>query len=232
MKLNLIYYKNVIDLAFQSFVASNGEHFTKCNGKYVLSKLFTKASLKQELEKHIASALRELLQPVRSACDKCILIGSCYPRDNILLDFKSQSYFPKKLESLMASKPSLKWLLREHDIEVDIDAVNEAFVSIFNSIFTHGSMTRALRSSCSSVIALSHRRLDCYALFKVIKWAYGSSNCVNMYKEKLHGHKQCMVALNDLVSKYIPGKAAVNSSSEFKACAHEVKGYLDSKLGM
>lgn len=233
MKLNLIYYKNILDLAFEDFIHLNEDCFVKCNDKYVLSKNFTRQALKKMLEECVSCRLKSLVVPSSKTNDKYILIGSCYPRDNMILKFKTKAYFPKKLDDILSKMPTLKWVMKEHDIEVDISLVNDILVETFNEMFTNDKKTlKMLGDSYSNVIAVSHKNLDCYAMFKTIKWAYGSSNCTNIYKDKLIGHKPCLVALNDLVSKYIPNKVAMNRSYEFKKCAHEVKDYLDRKLGV
>ena len=67
-------------------------------------------------------------------------------------------------------------------------------------------------------------------MFKTIKWAFGNSNCVNVWKTSMQNVKPCLVAVNDLVSKYIANKTAMNKSKDFKAIALEVKSYLDEKI--
>jgi len=71
-----------------------------------------------------------------------IVIGSCYPKDNLLLDFKDDKYFPRKLASLIENRPSLKWLLSETDIEIDIDLMNELFIDVFNGYFNRETRKR------------------------------------------------------------------------------------------
>ena len=211
----------------------NENCFVKQNDSYILSKSFTKSTLKKNLEICISQNIKDIIMSSSKTYDKYILIGSCYPKDNLILSFKTNSYFPKKLEELLEKKPTLKWILKEHDIKIDIDAMNSILVEIFNEMFTKEKKIKImLGEDYDNLIMVSHRRLDCYALFKTIKWAYGSSNCVNIYKEKLSNKKQCLIALNELISKYIPNKIAMNHSYEFKTYAIEVKNYLDKKIGM
>ena len=160
-----------------------------------------------------------------------LVIGSCYPKDNLLLEFKDDNYFPRKLSNLIDSKPSLKWLLKEKDIEIDIDLFNEAFISIFNKYFNRQESKKS-SALAPKIVFVSHMYLDCYMLFKIIKWAYGSSNCCNVWKEKLTERRQNLVALNELMSKYIHNKSRMNKSVKFKKYAHEVKDYLDKKIGI
>lgn len=176
-------------------------------------------------------SIEQVLQDARAKDDILLVIGACYPKDNLLLKFKDDCYFPSKLARVIKQKPAVKWLLAEPDIEVDIDLLNEVFNSIFNKRFRSCSAKRSDASS-QKAIYVSHSSLDCYMVFKTVKWAYGSSNCKNLWKEVLEGHRQNIVAINDLVSKYIHNKSRMNKSQEFKKCALEVKDYLDGKLGL
>ena len=55
------------------------------------------------------------------------ILGACFPASNFLLKYKlSNVYFPAKLEKFMQDNPSIKYVLREKDIKVDISAVNSA----------------------------------------------------------------------------------------------------------
>ena len=161
--------------------------------------------------------------------DICIVIGSCYPKDNLLLEYKDTDYFPKKLEVLLHNRPALKWLMRETDIEIDIDLFNEVFMQIFNDRFNAMPKKRS-SMAIPHVIYVAHSRLDCYMLFKTIKWAYGSSNCRNVWKERFSSQRQNLVAVNDLISKYVHAKTRINRSRELKQYALEVKQYLDKVL--
>lgn len=230
MKLNLLYYKCLLDLAIEEFVGCYGNLFEKCQDKYVLGLNASKKTLHTILEKCIEDCLNRIVD----SCGKngiFLVIGSCYPKDNLLLDFKDDNYFPRKLSNLIDNRPALKWLLREKDIEIDIDLFNEMFIDIFNKMFNKHEPKRSSMPTCKTVF-VSHSRLDCYMLFKTIKWAYGNSNCCNIWKEKLIERKQNLVAVNDLVSKYIHNKSRMNRSIEFKRYALEVKDYLDKKIGI
>lgn len=189
--------------------------------------------MKSIFEELVVDVLREVVKADDSR-DKFILIGPCYPKDSLLLEFKGDSYVPKKFETVIKSHPSLKWLLREDDIEVDINEVNDAVCSVFNEMFnSHKTVEKLLgKERASKLVVLAHSRLDCYMLFKTVKWAYGSSNCKNVWKEDLAGSREVLVSLNDELAKHIRNKSLLNISGKFKACAREVKGYLDEKLGM
>ena len=84
----------------------------------------------------------------------------------------------------------------------------------------------------SNMIVISHSHLDCYMMFKTIKWAYGRSNCINIWKEKIEKPQEILLSLNDELAKYIKNKCLLNISGKFKKYAREVKDYLDMKLNV
>ena len=188
----------------------------------------SKQKLHSALSQCIDTSIEEIISQYSSK-DMCIIIGACYPKDNLLLDFKDASYFPKKLTSIIDRNPSLKWILREQDIDIDIQLFNEVLLSIFNERFNRLGKQQ-IDTHRPQVVYVTHRKLDCYMVFKTIKWAYGNTNCVNIWKEKLSQRRQNLVAINDLISKYVHAKNRINKSKEFKQYALEVKQYLDKVL--
>ena len=127
MTFNLIYYKSIIDNAIGQFVSCFENAFRKDGSKYVLSLSTTKHKLYSMLCQCIDNTIDKALSQKKKK-DICIVIGSCYPKDNLLLEYKDSDYFPKKLEVLLHNRPALKWLMRETDIEIDIDLFNEVFM--------------------------------------------------------------------------------------------------------
>ena len=210
------------------------EDFTKEDSSYVLSKQLSKAELAKQLKVCISEAMRVFVVPASMSYDKFIIIGSCYPKDNLLLEHKKQSYIPHKIEMLMSKKPNIKWLLRENDIHIDIECINEICIGIFNEMFNKPkNILKLLGNDYTNVVFVSHNRLDCYMLFKAIKWIYGSSNCKNIWKDKLMStYKSNMIALNDVIHKYVHNKNELNKSRQLKEYANEVKCYLKEKLGV
>lgn len=229
MKLNLIYYKNLLDGVIEFFVDSYNDCFVRENDRYIFSAGMSKTKLKTILEQYVVDAINQINSEVVNKNDYLIVIGSCYPINHLLLQFKDDEYFPKKLQSILDNKPSLKWILREKNIEIDIDLINEILIDIFNSFFT--SQNKCQKTfSANNVMFVQHSHLDCYMMFKVIKWIYGNCNCINIWKDHLANQQMHLVALNDLISKYIQNKNAMNKSKQFKSYAFEVKEYLNNKL--
>ena len=48
-------------------------------------------------------------------------------------------------------------------------------------------------------------------MFKTIKAIYGKSNCINVWKDRMQQIDSPIVAVNDLIDKYIRNKAMLNS---------------------
>lgn len=231
MKIRLIYYKNLVDAAFEKMFASIGCMFTKTDdGEYVFAGGWSQAKTTQLFVRCLQDVVHSIVVPCTKTYDKYIIIGSCWPKDNLLLKFKDNAYFPKKLEQLVVSQPEIKYLMREKDIHVDLHTLNTVFISTFNKMFKYGACS-VLGNEFKHVMMLSHSHLDCYALFKISKWTFGNSNCVNVWKEQMQGQMQHLVAVNELIAKYVQKKTQMNKSDELKQYAKEVKGFLREKLG-
>lgn len=235
MKLRLIYYKDIVDMALKAFISQNKDFFTKSDGKYVFGKSGAQSKLKAEFEDGIVAAIRYLIESrIKSDNDKLVVIGSCFPPENMIMQFKDESYFPKKLNDVMREKPYVKWTLKEYDIAVDMNAVNWQLSEIFNEMFAGDSRVyKSLKKYGvvkNDIICVAHKSLDSYAIFKVIKWIYGGSNCMNVHAEKLGDYTPCLIDMNELASKYVHRKNEMNKSHFFKKCALEIKEYLAKKL--
>ncbi len=226
-KLRLLYFKNVLDLAVARFFGEFNDSFSKTHSsRYVFSSDASRESLKKTFKRIITEVIEELVVPWSiEAPTWLVLIGGCYPKSNILLKHRDPSdYFPAKLDKLIKTRPTVKWILAEQDIDVDLELFNEIFSEIFAEL---ASKKISLKLNLGNVVCISHKSLDCYMLFKIIKWIYGKSSCCNVYETSgLSGASLPVVAVNDLLSRYIHNKQTVNKSSEFRKCALEVKQQL------
>ena len=236
MKLNLLYYKNVLDRVFVQFCKDYNDFFTKSGDDYVLSKSMSKLQLQKTLQEYIVAELKKHVKPASVLkSDMYFIIGSCFPASNFLLRYKlSNVYFPAKLEKFMQDNPSIKYVLREKDIKVDISAVNSAVCQIFNKMFTSRKhVLKLLGSEYSNVFFVTNNQLDCYAMFKAVKMLYGKANCVNVYKQDfLESEMQPFVAVNELIDRHIGNKQHIFQTDDFQKIALEVKQYIDSCLNM
>lgn len=234
--INFLYYKNLLDLAAVDFFKDFNSSFTKLsNGIYMFSSDISRAKLLKYFTEKIFWHLEQLVKPW-SVVDPSywVIVGGCKPQDNMILDFRSRDdYFPAKLQKLLDSEDlGFRWLLKEKDIKLDLQMFNGIFLEIFNMMFSRSKQKagKLLDAKFKNVIFISHKSLDCYAVFKSLKHFYGRSICSNVKEDKLDGMKICIVAVNDLLAKYVHNKQAMNKSKKFKEAALELKQYLDLKM--
>jgi predicted RNase H-like HicB family nuclease len=231
-KIKLLYFKNVLDKCFYGFFEDFNDCFTRGkNGEYVLSggdssekaRKYITAAVKEELLKHAMPF--DPLNP-----EYFFVIGGCNPEENLLLDFKD-GYFPKKLEKLICSGKCPKYVLKEKDIKIDVEFFNSIIEDVFISLFAGRSgFKKLLGKKYDGVFAIRHRRLDCYSMFKVLKYVYGRSSCVNVWKDEFEDKRTCLVAVNDLICRYVNNKTAMNKSRELKKIVVEIRQYCDELI--
>lgn len=157
------------------------------------------------------------------------------PSDNILLDFKKKNeYFPDKLDSLINSNIKLKYVIKEDDIKLDIILINQIFIDIFNEMFSNPTkVVSLLGKEFANTFFVQHHDLDCYTMFKTIKFLYGKTSCVNVWKNIANNdirQKDALVSINELICKYINNKNELNKSQKFKEKVYEVKTFIDNLL--
>ncbi len=198
----------------------------------MLSEAMNVGKLEGEFKKYLKEVLLQYAKPYSlDAPNYWLIIGACMPKNNILLDCKKDQYFPAKLQSTIDATWQIKWLLKEKDIKIDIVKFNEACISLFNKMFKNQeNVQRLLGKNWTNVFFVQHSRLDCYSMFKTLKAIYGRSNCINVWKDKMQNVKLPLVALNDLIDRYVQNKTCLNSMQEFKNAVKEVKQYVDSCL--
>ena len=229
--MRLLYYKNVLDLAVARFFGEFNDDFSKTSSsRYVFSSGASRESLKKTFKQIIVEVIEELVEPWSLETPSwLILLGGCYPKNNIILKHRDpKDYFPAKLEKILETMPSVKWILAEKDIDVDLELFNEIFNEVFSELATKKIR---LKNGKKNVVCISHKSLDCYMLFKILKWIYGRSACSNVYEANgISKANLPLVAINDLLSKYVHNKQAMNKSRDFKKCALEVKQQLSELL--
>lgn len=224
-RIKLLYFKNVLDVCFRRFFEDFNGSFTRAlNGDYVLSD----APQPEKTRKYFVERVKEVLnRHVRLfdplAPEYFFIIGGCDPRDNMLLDFADRR-LPERLVRVLESDPCPKYVLRENDIKIDIGFFNSLVDGLFADFFARRT---AFGADWPHVFAVKHRRLDCYSVFKVLKYLYGRSSCVNVWKDEFEDRRHVLVAVNDLIDRYVRDKAAANRSREFKMIVAEVKEYCD-----
>lgn len=232
-KFNLLYFKNVLDAVFIRFFDLYNDSFIAQDGVYIMkdtmscakvAKVF-KALAVDELKKHLVKY--DILDP-----NYFIIIGACMPQDNILLKLKGKSYFPEKLVKAIDGDFQVKYVLKEKDIKIDRVLFNQACIKVFNGFFTGKDQAeRHFGPEFTNVCFVQHKRLDCYSLFKAIKWIYGKANCRNLYVEEFKDKRSPLIAVNDLIDRYVHDKSSLNADPEFKAAVAEVEQFLVQRFG-
>jgi hypothetical protein len=217
-QINLLYYKNLLDICFCRFFELYNSSFININGSYVLAENITKSKLSTIFKALLKDELYKCITTMDNISPKYyFIIGACLPKDNILFKYRNNKNFPKKLEKIALAEYQIKYILKEHDIKLDMILFNQIAINIFDELFSNEKkLLRFLGTEYKNVIFIKHKNLDCYSLFKAIKWIYGKSNCKNLYIEKYKDQHSPLVAINDLIDKYVHNKIIVNKSTEFK----------------
>jgi hypothetical protein len=229
-KFHLLYFKNILDIALIKFFDDYNDSFVKINGKYVLSKQMNKGKLLKIFKQYIKDILLcYIVKYDRLKPNYFFIIGSCLPKDNLLLQFKNKKYFPKKLDLLLNNDNIIKYVLKEKDIDIDIIKFNAAIIELSNSFFNDDFVIKHLGKNFRNVMFIQHKNIDCYVMFKLLKHFFGNSNCINIFKEKMMYKKLPLVAINDIISKYI-NKSDMNKSEQLKFIAKEIEQYIQERL--
>lgn len=227
-KFYLLYFKNLLDIAFIKFFQIYNDAFVKVDDEYVLSKSFSKSKLTSLFRNTVIDVLKEVVEKQDILHLKhYLIIGACMPKDNLLLS-ACKCEFPAK-DKLINAKYQIKYILKEQDIKIDNVLFNQVCIDIFTDFFAKNGCRKWLGKEYSNVEFIIHRQLDCYTMFKVLKHLIGRSNCINLHQEKFKDIKSPIIAVNDLIDKYATDKLQLNKSAEFKTATEEIKQYLKTK---
>jgi len=103
--INLIYYKHILDLVMIKVFDIFNDDFKKIGDYYVLSSNISKSKLEKILKELFINELKLIVKEWDILNPKYyIIIGSCLPKDNILLNFRKENeYFSDKLSNLIYS---------------------------------------------------------------------------------------------------------------------------------
>lgn len=225
-KFQLLYFKDLLDIAFCKFFDDYNDQFIKVNGEYHLGNAISLSEIEKSFKSTIDAVLLKTIKPydVLKHPDFYIIIGACQPKDNYLLRFKTKS-FPSKLNAILSANVQLKYLLHEADIKIDIAKFNEACCNVFNQYFNSANFVDK-----SNMIFLTHRQLDCYSLFKMLKCILGNANCINLKQQAFASNKSSILAVNDLIDANIVDKSKANKDREFKKIYQEVKQFIEMRI--
>ena len=222
MKLHAIFHKNVLDMCFLRFFEEYGDSFSRGDdGTYIFSSRASESSLEKKFSLYFKEAVSGLVpEYTESGRDFLIVIGSCYPADNILLKNSTGGVFPARLRSAIASKPEIKFVLKEKDIKIDLGMFNSLSENVFNSLFRKSDPFGR-----GNAFLVKNRSLDSYSVFKILKWEYGAK-VRNLPKDRNLGDARCVSEINDAVDKYSRGKTEILRSVFSSPVGGEVIQYV------
>lgn len=211
------------------FFDDYGDSFVRDGaGGYVFSAGMSEDSLTRYLRNAVKSEVLSLTRRFdRLSPEYTFIIGGCDPADNILFEYRSRC-FPGRLTSAVLSGRCGKYVIREKDVKIDSVMFNSSADAVFREMFSdRGRWIDFLGGGRLGVFAVTHSRLDCYAVFKALKYLYGGSNCVNVWKDEMQREKPCVTAVNDLIDKYSAHMSKMNRSPAFRDAVEELRRYCD-----
>lgn len=228
-KLKLLYYKNILDVCFQRFFSDFNDDFKNVDGIYVYKNNLSQTKLKSIFKTYIVEELKKYVTPNSiTSGDYYFIIGSCLPKNNILLSYKD-GYFPAKLDKLINCNYNIKYFLKEKGIKIDLVAFNTLVDEIFIEFFkTPQKIQKYFGQDYTNIFFIQHSRFDCITLYRAVKYIYGKPNTVNLYKEFLVGAKIVIYSINEYIDKYVHNLKVMTNSPEYKLIVKEVEQYIDA----
>jgi len=240
--LNLIYYKDILDLCFKRFFSEQNNMFKKNDDEsYVYIGNQSKTNLEKLFSGYIRDILVDLFEKNGAPAffQYYFIIGGCFPGNNILLDTlgkndRNEMYFPAKFRKMIENFPDMKYFLTETDINIDMRMFNNVFENIFNHLFSNriktikkwfGKNTEYL----NNIFFIKHSKFDCYFLFKTIKQKYGSL-CVNLHKKFNMASNMCIWSVNEKIDDYSRSKLECLNSESTDIYKNEILKFMEDCL--
>ena len=227
-KIKLLYYKNLLDNCFARYFKDFNDDFIQENGIYVFNGSYSVFHLKKIFREYLCDELKKYVKPNSVVgADYSFIIGSCIPKDNILLDIQT-GYFPEKLKKIINSNYNIKYFLKEKDIKIDLVFFNTMLEDMFLEFFKdQWKIPWRVGDEYTNLFFIQHARLDCLTMYKTIKHLYGRSNTENLHKTMFKDAKTVVYSINEQIDKYIHDKSILNSMGEFHRIMKEVNQYVD-----
>lgn len=221
-KINLIYYKNILDGCVVRFMDEHNSDFTKGeDGRYVFSGGISESELKRIFLSYVKDEISKYVKEYKESSPEFLfVIGSCYPGDNKLLSFGGKA---PKLRKLIEIIPDITYFLKEQDIELDMRMVNSVFYSIFSKFM------KEKRKTWKNVFFIKHRKIDCYMIYRFFKRKFGKM-VVNLHKKMNLGEDRAIFTINEKIDKICPFKDDYIERGFFKDEENEVYQYIDTCL--
>ena len=226
-KIKLLYYKHILDLAFRDFFEDYGGSFVKDDsraGCWVLAKPIAKSVLVKYFTDAVRRHILEHTEDWSPASPAYyFIIGSCVPKDNILLSLYSRD-FERRMQEFAYG--GCRYYLSENDIYVDLDRLNDVAMKVFDKAFSSRKPF-----SRSNVFFIKHDRLDCRLMYKTIRSLYGKVNCVNLFKTLNADIKPVVHSLNERIDNRLSRAFDdIFKTDEYLAAKDEIAFYVDGKI--
>lgn len=222
-RLNVLYYKHILDKSFRRFFDEYNDKFVKSDNVYVLSKQLVKSKIKKLFKGYIIEELKNHISEYSfSNPDYYIIIGSCLPKDNILLKYKQDNYIPEKIYKIMDREPLLRYYLKENDIHIDIMMFNEIFEELFVYFSNQNNIIKEFGKNVRNLFMIDNDRLDCKMMYETIRYIFGKVNVINLQKKgKITDF--AINSLNEKIDQYVHGKHSLIESDMMIMDREEIK---------
>ena len=228
--LNLVFFKHLADSTLYDYFTSS--EFTKEEDGYALVDGRSETTLRNLLDEAFISHLLENVTPWSlENPNHYFIIGACLPKDNLLLDFQQGCMVSERTRKLIDAEYPLRYVFMEDDLKADPVMFNSLVESLFVRYFDHRRLLRRIGKDYSNVHFIRHRRLDCYVMFKLMKYIYGRSNCLNLFLQKRMRNNMVIRSVNEMIDSEID-KRGLTGSIQLRTIANEVRQYLDFCLGI
>lgn len=222
-KINVLYYKHILDKSFQRFFNDYNDSFVKSNGEYVFSKLIAKNKLIKIFRKYIVDEIkRHITEYSISDLNYYIIIGSCFPKDNILLKYRQDNYIPEKIFNIIEKYPNIRYFLKETDIHVDLMLFNDVFENVFEYLRERKNILKEFGKNTTNLYMMWNDRLDCKMMYETIRHIFGKVNVVNLHK-KNKITDSVINSLNENIDKYVHGKHSLIDSDMMEMDRDEIR---------
>lgn len=222
-KINVLYYKHILDKSFQRFFNDYNDSFVKSNGEYVFSKLIAKNKLIKIFRKYIVDEIKRYITEYSiSDLNYYIIIGSCFPKDNILLKYKQDNYIPEKIFNIIEKYPNIRYFLKETDIHVDLMLFNDVFENVFEYLRERKNILKEFGKNTTNLYMMWNDRLDCKMMYETIRHIFGKVNVVNLHK-KNKITDSVINSLNENIDKYVHGKHSLIDSDMMEMDRDEIR---------
>lgn len=239
-KLRAIYFKQLVDRAFQRFVREMEPYFTRMGSPESVSYVYSGTISRNTLKRMFLGWILEDLGGIFGKFDLespeyVFVLGSCLPRNNALLRCAAgETKFPAVLRKILASGRDIRYYPAEKDIRIDLDLFNSVFEDVFLELFDRKRAKIHLGPLFRNVFFLRHSVLDCYMAFKLLRMQYGRNTVENVVKNLGMKTDVGLRSINERIDEHVSGKISFLKSKMMEPVREEVaefvRGCLDGRL--